>query len=400
MQWYRDTSNLLTYGRPLHCLERMKISVNFIRQSAVFEVEPSTTISDLKLKIHEKLLVLTSMQSLTYCGLEMRNDLTLSDYNIQHNASIDLNLKKHVTTSYVRKSVSVGESVANTMINQQKSLNGGTQPGANVVIRPTKSRSVETLAPVRTESSVDADNESSTAHRSMTRVRFNDATSSISGYYDDSQGHSPRGSQEISKEYSEHSEENSRPVDFAEVYNISHLITFSGENPLVKNDQAARDIDSSSSSPLKSRDRDRDRGSLTVPLPSFVLDPGMGSSMTPTIPTRAAVAATVAASIRAHELSPPRTSAVAVGMSQRRPPSSQSSSASPSAVLPLARTTATVTKRSVPTPKKDLLSLRTHYSQLLSDAPSTVLQRLPVPTDDDSDFKVAHPKIATINTLF
>ena len=360
------------------CHRRMKISVNFIRQSAIFEVEQSTLISDLKLKIYEKLLVLTSMQSLTYCGHEMRNDLTLSDYDVHDNAVIDLNLKKHVTTSFVRKSVSIGESIPNANTQQQKILNGRHESEPNGVNVPTKSitRRIETAAAVRSQSDMSTDYDP-TVHRPIMKVRFNDSNPSISGYYDDSQGYS-RGSQEITQEDSEYFEESSRPVDFADVYNISHLITFSGENPLVRLDQAARDADSSSSSLFKN--------SETTAVPTSVLVPASGSGMAS---TRAPIAATVAASIRAHALSPPRSTAGKVGISPRRPAPSQSSSASPSSAQPPAPTTSTKSKHSIPTPKKDLLSLRTHYSQLLSDAPATVLQRQPVPTDDDSDFKVA-----------
>ena len=82
----------------------MKISVNFINQNVVLDVEPSTTVDDLKKIIYEKLRVLTSMQCVVYGAREMSKDsLQLSDYNITSNALITLSLKKHITSSFDRK---------------------------------------------------------------------------------------------------------------------------------------------------------------------------------------------------------------------------------------------------------------------------------------------------------
>lgn len=82
----------------------MKISVNFINQNVVLDVEPSTTVDDLKKIIYEKLRVLTSMQCVVYGAREMSKDSSqLSDYNITSNALITLSLKKHITSSFDRK---------------------------------------------------------------------------------------------------------------------------------------------------------------------------------------------------------------------------------------------------------------------------------------------------------
>jgi Ubiquitin family len=82
----------------------MKVSVNFINQTTFLDVESSTTVSELKKKIHEKFRVLTSMQSIVYEGTELRGDAsTLSDYEMKENACIILNLKKHVASSFDRK---------------------------------------------------------------------------------------------------------------------------------------------------------------------------------------------------------------------------------------------------------------------------------------------------------
>lgn len=82
----------------------MKISVNFINQNVVLDVEPSTTVDDLKKKIYEKLRVLTSMQCVVYGVRELSKDSSqLSEYDITNNSSITLSLKKHITSSFDRK---------------------------------------------------------------------------------------------------------------------------------------------------------------------------------------------------------------------------------------------------------------------------------------------------------
>lgn len=84
----------------------MKISVNFINQTIVLDLDSSTSIVDLKKKIYEKLRVLTSMQCVMYKGSEMSDDATtLSDYGVTENACFILNLKKHVASSFDRRSV-------------------------------------------------------------------------------------------------------------------------------------------------------------------------------------------------------------------------------------------------------------------------------------------------------
>ena len=84
----------------------MKISVNFINQTIILYLDASTSITDLKKKIYEKLRVLTSMQCVMYRGSEMSEDAkTLSDYSVTENASFILNLKKHVASSFDRRSL-------------------------------------------------------------------------------------------------------------------------------------------------------------------------------------------------------------------------------------------------------------------------------------------------------
>lgn len=84
----------------------MKISVNFINQTIVLDLDASTSISDLKKRIYEKLRVLTSMQCVMYRGTEMSDDsANLSDYSVTENDCFVLNLKKHVASSLNRRSI-------------------------------------------------------------------------------------------------------------------------------------------------------------------------------------------------------------------------------------------------------------------------------------------------------
>lgn len=84
----------------------MKISVNFINQTIVLDLDASTSISDLKKRIYEKLRVLTSMQCVMYRGTEMSDDTAnLSDYGVTENDCFVLNLKKHVASSLNRRSI-------------------------------------------------------------------------------------------------------------------------------------------------------------------------------------------------------------------------------------------------------------------------------------------------------
>ena len=84
----------------------MKISVNFINQTIVLDLDTSTSISDLKKRIYEKLRVLTSMQCVMYRGTEMSDDAAnLSDYGVTENDCFVLNLKKHVASSLNRRSI-------------------------------------------------------------------------------------------------------------------------------------------------------------------------------------------------------------------------------------------------------------------------------------------------------
>ena len=84
----------------------MKISVNFINQTIMLDLDSSTSIIDLKKKIYEKLRVLTSMQCVMYSGFELSDDAkTLIEYNVAENACCVLNLKKHVASSFDRRSI-------------------------------------------------------------------------------------------------------------------------------------------------------------------------------------------------------------------------------------------------------------------------------------------------------
>lgn len=100
----------------------MKISVNFINQNVILDVEPSTTVDDLKKIIYEKLRVLTSMQCVVYGAHEMSKDSSqLSDYNITSNALITLSLKKHITSSFDRRIPQI--STPHTIVESTESRN-------------------------------------------------------------------------------------------------------------------------------------------------------------------------------------------------------------------------------------------------------------------------------------
>ena len=98
----------------------MKVSVNFINQTIILDVESLTTISDLKKKIYEKFRVLTSMQSIMFEGLEVRDDAsTLSDNEMRENACIILTLKKHVASSFDRKALLVADQPTSMLKSEQ-----------------------------------------------------------------------------------------------------------------------------------------------------------------------------------------------------------------------------------------------------------------------------------------
>lgn len=85
----------------------MKVSLIFGSQTTVIEISPSDSVSDLKRKIFEQLLVLTSMQVLMFLGVEMMEAFAVSDYKLKEDSCINLTLRKHVVTSSSRKYASM-----------------------------------------------------------------------------------------------------------------------------------------------------------------------------------------------------------------------------------------------------------------------------------------------------
>ena len=68
----------------------MQIFVRTLRLKTItLDVESSETIEDLKEKIYEKELgIRPENQRLIYCGKQLEEGKTLSDYNIQKNSTI------------------------------------------------------------------------------------------------------------------------------------------------------------------------------------------------------------------------------------------------------------------------------------------------------------------------
>ena len=234
----------------------MKIIVNFIHQSAVIDVEPTTTITKLKTKVYEALCVLTSMQSLIYCGVELVNDSIISDYDMQPHASIDLHLRKHITTSYARKPLPQAEIFTGTSARQHSKSYISTLSEVSAVSEISNQMSIS--------ESMNTDKELQESSRFAMRVRFNDKISSKSpNYYEDYVQSNGENSVENhgenknkiqinlnttsaddqslqSMEHSELSSRNSRrsSFNFTDVYETSHLTDFTFENPLIRTEQA------------------------------------------------------------------------------------------------------------------------------------------------------------------
>ena len=78
----------------------MQIFVRTTTHTITLEVEPTDSIYDVKLKIERRGGgAPPSQQRLTYSGRELQDDRTLSDYNIQKESVLDLELVTVETTT-------------------------------------------------------------------------------------------------------------------------------------------------------------------------------------------------------------------------------------------------------------------------------------------------------------
>ena len=72
----------------------MIIFVKYVnRKTIALIVEPSDTIENVKAKIQKKLGILPHLQRLVYSAKLLKDDRTLSDYNVEENSTLHLCLR-------------------------------------------------------------------------------------------------------------------------------------------------------------------------------------------------------------------------------------------------------------------------------------------------------------------
>jgi len=73
----------------------MQIFINNLTENTIIisNLNPETTVDELKKSIHKKIKISTELMSLSYGGSILKNDShILSDYNIQNDSTLRLNI--------------------------------------------------------------------------------------------------------------------------------------------------------------------------------------------------------------------------------------------------------------------------------------------------------------------
>ena len=113
----------------VHSTEGMKITVETdTDQTLTLEVEPFDTVKSVKCKIQEKEGIPKHQQRITFKGLDLHDSRILSDYNIQNESSLNLELRQAGSSSEEEMEIFV------------KTLTGKT-----ITMKVMSSNTVETL---------------------------------------------------------------------------------------------------------------------------------------------------------------------------------------------------------------------------------------------------------------